>query len=322
MSKTVSIVIVTLNRREFLRNCLDSVFAQTFKDFEVLVVDGGSTDGTLDLVKHYKALLVFEPNGLIKSYNKGLRGAHGEFVVFVDDDVVVSKNWLERIIENYDACPRIAGVGGRVLGAEEQRVPKPTRFSRLYDALFYRGVRKMAIGKICQSGETTRNFHLDCGHPISVDYILGCNMSFRKELAESIGGFDENYQPQGYLFEPDLCIRLKHKGYTIIFDPSAVVYHHETPKGTGGTRKLSDTNLRAKGIFHGHSAIVYFFLKNFTGSLESFFKFALKQIVDSSLFLYFSMFKDRKEEIWALIGKIGGVIKFITFRLKKFHKTY
>ncbi len=316
MSRRVSIVIPTLNRREFLRNCLDSIFRQTFKDFEVLVVDGGSTDGTLDLVKHYKALLVFEPNGLIKSYNKGLREAHGDFVVFVDDDVAVNKNWLERIIKNYDAGTRIAGVGGRVLGAEERRVPKQTRFSKIYNTLFYGGVRRTAIGKICQSGETTRNFHLDSGHPISVDYILGCNMSFRKHSVESIGGFDENYEPQGYYFEPDLCLRLKHKGYRIIFDPSAVVYHHETPKGTGGTRKLSDTNLRAKAIFHGHSAITYFYLKNFTGDLESFFKFALKQIVDSFLFLYFSMFKGEKEETRAVIGKMGGVIKFINLRMK------
>ena len=182
-----TVIVPTLNRKEFLRRCLDSLMVQDFDDFEILVIDGGSRDGSLDLAKSYcengcsKLAFFSEPSGIIHSYNRGLKEARGEIAMFVDDDVIVDKDWVSRVVQVFDTDEKFAGVGGRIfdMGVMNRR---PKRFGDIYDSLFYEKARARAIGKICKSGVTTRNFHLKTENPICVDYILGCNMSFRRRL--------------------------------------------------------------------------------------------------------------------------------------------
>ena len=292
---------------------------QDFDDFEILVIDGGSRDGSLDLAKSYcengcsKLAFFSEPSGIIHSYNRGLKEARGEIAMFVDDDVIADKDWVSRVVQVFDTDEKFAGVGGRIfdMGVMNRR---PKRFGDIYDSLFYEKARARAIGKICKSGVTTRNFHLKTENPICVDYILGCNMSFRRRLLLDFGGFDENYEPLGFFFEPDICVKLRRAGYRIVFDPYAVVHHY---LAAGGTRKFLDPGLRARGMFYENNLMVYFFLKNFSGNFRSFFVFVLKQFVDSIFPAYLSISRRDKEQAWKVIGKISGVAKFVRWQIER-----
>jgi GT2 family glycosyltransferase len=130
---------------------------------------------------------------------------------YVDDDAVVHKDWSAYIIAPYKD-EKVGGVGGRVqpYGAEE----KPVSSLNRYD-----------VGKVFDDGLVLANFDLPTPYPIEVDTFIGCNMSFRRELLQEIGRFDENFKSMCFREEVDVCRRLKKHGYKLIYHPKALVWH-------------------------------------------------------------------------------------------------
>ena len=113
-SPTISIVIATYNRKSDLKDCLDSLMKQTYRSFEVIVVDDGSTDGTNDRVIHYPVKYIkTKHGGVVKAENIGVRNARGEIIAFIDDDCIASEDWLENLVKSYGRG--IGAVGGRIL---------------------------------------------------------------------------------------------------------------------------------------------------------------------------------------------------------------
>lgn len=212
LSHAVSIVIATYNRCADLAECLDSISCLKTKPHEVIVVDSNSTDDTKKLKDRFPTRFVsISERNRQRARNLGISMASGDIVAFLDDDVVVCKDWLGQIVGPY-LDESTAGVGGRVVpyGTAEE---------------FHLKTRENDIGKVLNSGLVIGNFDLPSENPTEVDSFIGCNMSFRRELLLKVGGFDENYMGTGYRDDTDLCMRIRKLGCRLLYHPKALVWH-------------------------------------------------------------------------------------------------
>lgn len=252
-SRRVSVIIPTKNRRDSLRRCLDSLVKQDYENFEVIIVDGGSTDGTKKVVNEYPNVLpitwTIEKGGLIPQENKGWRIAHGDIIIRTDDDVIVSPQWLQEIVDTFSFSDEIGGVTGPTIIPKEQKGYRDLFYfqeklkngnilwrsmGKLYFDYFLEG-KPFAVGKWFKSGAFSLGSNypecLELKEPIEVDHHEACNMATRKYLLEKIGGFDQTFVGIGEFSEPDVSFKIRKLGYKIIFNPKAVVYHLPSKEG-------------------------------------------------------------------------------------------
>jgi glycosyltransferase involved in cell wall biosynthesis len=234
-----SVIINTVNRAELLAECLVSLQQQVFPDFEVVVVNGPSTDGTDAEIGRYSGRLKVcrcEDMNLSVSRNIGIAASSGDVCAFIDDDAVAHPRWLERIMAPY-RDPGVSAVGGFTLdhtGVAYQcrytvcdRLGNPHYFERIDPAHFI-------------------NFP---GSPVYPS-LLGTNSSFRRADLERIGGFDEVFAYM--LDETDVCLRLNDIGGRILTVPDALVLHRYAPSHTRNVDRIPRSLLasaRSKAYF-------------------------------------------------------------------------
>lgn len=212
----VSIVINTYNRAPQLEECLSALRLLDYSPFEVIVVNGPSTDSTKEVCEKYKDFTNYADcaeRNLSVSRNIGIAHAQGEIVAFIDDDALVHQNWLKAIIASYTR-PDIVGVGGGTIdhtGKDYQAT------ATLCDVL------GNAYSVPYGISQETFSFTDTCLFPS----LLGTNSTFRKSALEEIGGFDETF---AYLLdETDVCLRLTRKGGKILYAPHALIFHRYAP---------------------------------------------------------------------------------------------
>ncbi len=148
--------------------------------------------------------------------NLGYRMTSGEVLAFIDDDAFAEPDWLEHLLPFY-ADPTVGAVGGRQIRRQ------PGELEEGVDA----------IGQLQPDGTITGNFAADPGRPVSVDHLLGANMSFRRSVLDRIGGIHEGYGGTCVREETDLCLRVAHAGFRLVYTPDAVVEHLAAPYAKG-----------------------------------------------------------------------------------------
>ncbi len=196
----VSIVVCSLNGARTIRDCLEGLRGLEYPDYEVIVVDDGSTDSTAAIAAEYDCRVIRTENrGLGSARNTGLRAATGEFVAYLDDDAWPDPHWLRYLIETLRTTDH-AGAGG-------PNVPPP-------------GDGPIAD---CVANAPGGPVHVLLSDQVA-EHIPGCNMAFRKRCLEAIGGFDVQFRTAGD--DVDVCWRLQEKGWTLGFHPAALVWHH------------------------------------------------------------------------------------------------
>jgi O-antigen biosynthesis protein len=196
----ISVVVCSYNGSRTIRDCLAALRRLDYPDFEVIVVDDGSTDGTAAIARSYGFEVISTENrGLSSARNTGMAAARGEIVAYIDDDAYPDTDWLTFIAATLTTTTHV-GAGG-------PNLPPP------------------GDGPIA-----------DCvanapGGPVHVllsdrdaEHIPGCNMAFRKSALQAIGGFDPQFRTAGD--DVDVCWRLQERGWTIGFSPAALVWHH------------------------------------------------------------------------------------------------
>ncbi|MGN6189540.1 MAG: glycosyltransferase [Conexibacter sp.] len=199
----VSVVVCTFNGAATIGETLDAVGRLAYPDVEAIVVDDGSTDATAEVVAaHPRVRLIRTPNrGLSAARNTGLRAASGELIAYLDDDAYPDPHWLDYVaLALRDADEDRAGVGG-------PNLPVPR------DGLVAECVANAPGGPV----------HVLLSDTVA-EHIPGCNMTFRRDRLEAIGGFDEQFRVAGD--DVDVCWRLQERGWTLGFHPAAVVWHH------------------------------------------------------------------------------------------------
>ena len=217
---SVSIVICTYNRVGVLGRCLEELRRLDYPDFEVVVVEGPSTDGTAALLDGYGDVKRVEnpTRNLSVSRNLGIAASAGEIVAFIDDDAVPARDWLRALVATFDD-PTVGAAGGNVFGPAGDHLQ------------FENGILSR-YGRV-RAHRPEPGEHNDAGGPW-YNTLMGTNSSFRRTALESVGGFDENYEY--YHDEADLCARIIDAGFRVVHVPRAVVWHGFEP---GTARKTA-----------------------------------------------------------------------------------
>jgi GT2 family glycosyltransferase len=195
-----SVVVCTYNGGRTLEQCLRSLRGLKYPDYEVIVVDDGSTDDTTAILTAFPEVrAIHQPNmGLSAARNVGLRAATGEVVAYTDSDCFADPDWLTHLVGQLERT-RAAAVGGPNLTPEDGW---------------------LAACVAAAPGQPTHVLESDQ----VAEHVPGCNMAFRREALLAIGGFDPLYRKAGD--DVDVCWRLQQSGQWITFAPGAFVWHH------------------------------------------------------------------------------------------------
>lgn len=238
----VSVVINTYNRAASLDLALRSLRRLNYPHFEVIVVNGPSTDNTVDALKKWSSSIragTCADRNLSVSRNVGIEMARGDLVAFIDDDAVADENWLNDAVTGFDS-DEVAATGGAVFnhtGYDAQY--RYNTADRLGNAYFD---RKSPATEFCYPG---------CSR---FSYVPGGNSVFRRKCLLEVGAFDEEFDY--YLDETDVCLRLVDAGYVLKQLPNAFVYHRNLPShARNAKRVVTDWRSIVKNK-------VYFALKN------------------------------------------------------------
>jgi GT2 family glycosyltransferase len=193
-------VVCSHNGERTIRDCLEGLLDLEYPDYEVIVVDDGSTDATAKIASEYELRLISTENrGLSNARNTGMEAATGEIVAYLDDDTRPDRAWLTYLAASFLNSEH-AGIGG-------PNIAPPG------DGLVAECVANAP------------------GNPVHVllcdreaEHIPGCNMAFRKDRLQGVGGFDPQFCVAGD--DADLCWRMRERGWTLGFAPAAMVWHH------------------------------------------------------------------------------------------------
>jgi glycosyltransferase involved in cell wall biosynthesis len=196
----ISVIIPTKNSHNRIEACLKSLANQSFPDYEIIIVDGHSSDDTTKIASKYSTRVFFEDGGTRASAcNVGISYAKGEIVAFTDDDCVVPETWLEQIARNFENREV------QVLGGPSLTPPGSTRLEKALGATYTQVVQLTALGN--KSGKN----------------VAGCNSAYRKNAIIEVGGFNERLITAE---ETDLHFRIYRQGGKIFYDPDLVVFHY------------------------------------------------------------------------------------------------
>lgn len=253
----ISVVIPTYEREAVLCSTIRNVLQQTYSAFEIIIVDQTQTHEpkTVEFLNSLKtnsnvSLYSVSWASLPAARNYAVERSHGDIILFLDDDVELPQGFLAAHAQNYQTQSEIGAVAGRV-------------FDRM----------KLAESNSAKHIETLPPeamdpgiawYHIDLVHTINPQQVLtarGCNMSFRRDVFSTHGlRFDERFQGSAVREESDFCLRFRHTGLKIWYDPNANLIH--LGEETGGCHDISTRSLKYQLTFyHNHFLMA---LKNLT----------------------------------------------------------
>lgn len=232
----VSVVVVTYDALPWIERCLESVRGR-----ETIVVDHGSTDGTLEAVqRRFPDALVLrrENRGYGAGLNAGLQAASHDFVLLLNSDAWAEDDAVDRLLDFAEARPRSGLVGPRALNPDGTRQATV----RAFPTLWRLATEYLFLRKLAPRSRALNSFYaggLDLSRAQTVDWVMGFAMLVRREAIDEIGGFDESF----FMFseETDLCRRLWDAGWEVWYDPEAAFTH--VAGATHGGR-MFDENVR------------------------------------------------------------------------------
>lgn len=196
----ISVVVCSYNGARTIQACCDGLVQLDYPNFEVVIVDDGSNDGTGDIAAEAGFRVIrIDNQGLSAARNVGIEAATGEIIAFIDDDAFPDPHWLTYLAATFES-KSFAGVGGPNLTPDD-------------DSLLSKCVGAAPGGPV----------HVLLTDSLA-EHIPGVNMAFRKTCLQEIGGFDLQFRTAGD--DVDVCWRLQKRDWELGFNPAAVVWHH------------------------------------------------------------------------------------------------
>lgn len=210
----ISVIVVNLDRRDLLRACLTSLMRQSIQEFEVIVVDNGSLDGSAEMVEQEfpSARLIrnSKNRGFCGANNQGIAMARGDFIALLNNDAEAERGWLAGLARVFSLDPRVGMAASKILVHGD-----PRRIDKVGHLIYPDGQNR---GR--GSGE------MDAGQYDTQEETLwpdGCAAMYRTQMLRSIGGFDEDFFAYGD--DAELGLRARIAGWLCVYTPDAVVKH-------------------------------------------------------------------------------------------------
>ena len=210
----VSVIVVNWNGKAYLGECLESLRSQKFFDFEIIVVDNGSTDGSTELVRSHfpECLLIQNPfnYGFARGNNQGIEKAKGRYIALLNNDAQAESDWLGELVKAAEKDPRIGMVASKIYLQGGRKIIDNVGHLIYRDGLNRgRGRLEVDRGQFDQKEE--------------VFFPSGCAALYRREMLEEIGLFDEDFFAYGD--DTDLGLKGRLAGWKCLYVPTAVVSH-------------------------------------------------------------------------------------------------
>ena len=210
----VSVLVINYNGKHYLRECFESLKNQTYGNYDVYIVDNGSTDGSVEYVNEgfpWVRVIAFKENlGFARAYDEAIKSIDSDLVALLNNDTRVDRRWLQELVNVMIEDKLVAAVGSKIL---------------LYDnpqLLNHAGAKITPIG----GGFDIGLYQKHCEqHDVKTEVgaVCGAAMLVRKNMFMKIGGFDEDFF--AYFEDTDLCWRAWLYGFKILYVPTSIVYH-------------------------------------------------------------------------------------------------
>lgn len=261
MNVDVSLIAISLNSRAFLRECIGSLHAATWRavSYEIIVVDNGSTDGTPAMLRaeYPEVRLVANTSnaGYCKAGNQGAAVANGRYLLFLNDDTLMIDDAIASLVEWADAHGA-AMIGSRLLNTDgSDQFSSGRRFTTPAAAFFG---RKSLLTRLFPHAAFAREYLLSDlvlgPEPYEVDWLSAAAMMVRRDVFDTVGGLAEDYY---YFHEQVFCARVKKAGGRIFLHPQSRIIHHEGVGSGVRTRRI-----RRRHIVAFHSAAYRWFCEH------------------------------------------------------------
>ena len=228
----ISIVIPVYNNYDLTLKCLYSIKENcNLKNYEIIIVDDCSTDKTKELENIIKNIKIIKNNqnlGFLKSCNLGVKESKGKYIYLLNNDTQIMPHCIEKLAETLDKYNDCGAVGSKLI--------YPSGKLQEAGALIV-----SSRGKVISIGHKDIPLRKEFNNLREVDSCCGASLMIRKSLWEELNGFDEIYSP-GYYEETDLCLKIKDKGYKILYQPESEVIHFESQTFSNKRTKLMKRN--------------------------------------------------------------------------------
>jgi len=246
--KDLSILVISYNVRDYLLGCLASIYAEPLAiDFEVIVVDNVSRDGSAEAVRqHYPQVVMIERArnvGLAAGTNLGLAAASGRYILYLNPDTRVNRGALEGMVRFADVCEDATAYCCRVLNDDGSLQHSCFRFPHLKTA-FYGFFPLVEIDAVANGRYPTDQYD----HIFEPEHILGAYLLTRRNTIDHIGGWDEKFFM--YFEETDYCYRLKQAGCKALYNPAYSLIHYGGRSTSQATEKMSVAFYRSQAYFY------------------------------------------------------------------------
>ncbi len=292
--KKVAIIIVNWNGKRLLKNCLSSVFEQGYKNFDVYFVDNGSVDGSVEYVQKnfpkIKIIRLKKNTGFAMGNNVGILRAFEDsevrYIVCLNNDTKVNKNWLKELVKITDRKEKIGMVASKSFFSD----------GKIQNVGLY-----IASDDLKSSGGISRGFDEDPSKFNKEEEIFassGCSALYKREMLEEIGLFDGDFF--AYSEDSDLGFRAQSAGWKAIYNPKSQLIHYHSKTSGGAGSPMKAFFVKRNGFFEA--------LKNY--SWEDFFKYVINDF--KTYFSYLKVGKKNKS-VTNLKNTVGifGVILII-----------
>ncbi len=218
----VAFIIVTWNAKDLVLDCLESLYKEVLAfDYEVIVIDNGSADGSVETLRQRfgrARIIANEKNvGFAGANNQGLEVMNSRYAVLLNNDTIVLKGAFDRLLEFMDARPDVGVTGPLLVSPDYSKQNCFHNFPTLITEIFGVSMLRLVFPK--KYPGKRRNYT----EPIETDSILGACLMTRKEVIEQVGVLDDNYF--FFLEETDWCFRMKNKGWKVFHIPDVKIIH-------------------------------------------------------------------------------------------------
>lgn len=199
---TFSVIVPTYNRIDLLKNTLASLYKQDFSDFEIIVVNDGSTDSTHEYLSSAAeegkvVYLHHENQGLAATRSAGLKFAHGEFIAFTDDDCVLPPDWLSQYKAKFESENAVCVGGNCITGNPEN--------------------------PCAEANDIMQSYFKEKGNNLGIPFFTGNNVAYTRSVLQDVGGPDKRFRMGAE--DRDLLERVRSTGGKIVYAPNITVMH-------------------------------------------------------------------------------------------------